>query len=416
MYLDIQVTPPERTMVADGSHGISGIVELADGRILAGAKEPASGGMPSDGLFAPSQEPMLGELERGFVKQREVAAQHSIIDWQKTNQSARNAFRRLLGTSVTGSGPRLPYQLNLLSSDQVNAFAVEGGQIYVHSGMTSVLGDDEGMWAAVLSHEIAHCVAQHQYKAYTRLYELQRMKNYYAWRSAMGDQYAVWAQLGLKIGGDLLHGKLSRNEELEADRLGMAMMAEAGYHPDYIRTLFARMRHSLGDSGKVATFFSSGHPRWQTREEKVAQQFRTPLEAFKKKWADPAKSPGGMPPMAVELDGVKITSPKNARELGIAVPVEVRHAEGSDVRVEVRFLAKGRPVASPDPAFQLPDGSMGVAKAFRAGGDEVSESLTTSIAGAAFPPKQKNVTMVARLIVGGEVVAETDAMPVKLPK
>ena len=68
--------------------------------------------------------------------------------------------------------------------------------------------------------------------------------------------------------------EVSRDEELQADRLGLLMMAEAGYHPDYVLKLMENFRRHTGDKSKAGTFLLSDHPRWETREKKGQGRLR----------------------------------------------------------------------------------------------------------------------------------------------
>jgi predicted Zn-dependent protease len=63
------------------------------------------------------------------------------------------------------SGPSQPYELSPLNSPSVNAFSTAAGKVYVDSGMLPYIEKNPGLWAAVLSHELGHCVGQYQYHA-----------------------------------------------------------------------------------------------------------------------------------------------------------------------------------------------------------------------------------------------------------
>lgn len=69
---------------------------------------------------------------------------------------AQNVFRRLITTSVSQDAPPMPYKVTVIDTQMINAFATPGGQVYVAEGMAQLLGEEEGLWAAVLGHEIGH--------------------------------------------------------------------------------------------------------------------------------------------------------------------------------------------------------------------------------------------------------------------
>src|SRR5262249_10469209 len=162
-------------------------------------------------------------------------------------------------------------------------------------------------------------------------------------RAAAGDQSAYWALLGLNIGGGLINLKLSRNEELEADRVGLYMMAEAGYHPDFAITCYRRLAFKSGDQSKAAAFFST-HPRWETREQKALKAYDEAMAVFNAKWPDGSKSPGGLPPAIANVGKVKVVQDKTNKSVVITAPVSVRNVADGAVQAGVFFLHKGQPV------------------------------------------------------------------------
>jgi Zn-dependent protease with chaperone function len=376
-----------------------------------------SGGLgQSAGQSAPGQLPPLTELALGLQGRASAVSGGLYTGDPEVRAVAADVFRHLLDTPVRRAGPSEPYELSLLNSPSVNAFSTAAGKVYVDSGLLSYVGKDPGMWAAVLSHEIGHCVGQHQYHAYMRLYELQRLKAYYAWRMALGDKTATWFYLGTKIGGDLLNMKLSRDEESEADRTGLMMMAEAGYHPDFILALFDRLRDTTGDRSRLVTFFSSDHPRWNTREQRTAKTMDQAIEVFESRWKDPAESPGGMPPAITILETPKASIDKNAKLVRFSVPYGIRHAAGSSATVALVFQDHGKAVAAADSNFRTADGHLGIVKPLDVTLDRVSSSLDVSIPASAVDGKNRKLDVKAVLTRNGKIERETPAITVSFPK
>ena len=139
-------------------------------------------------------------------------------------------------------------------------------------------------------------VAHHQYKAYVRAATLKATRDAFQREMALGHSWATWGYLVTLTGGRALSMKLSRNDELEADRLGLLMMAQAGIHPDYAAALMRKLHSISGDQNQVATFLLSDHPRWETREKKIRKARDEALSIFNRQYADAAGSPGGAPP------------------------------------------------------------------------------------------------------------------------
>jgi hypothetical protein len=249
-----------------------------------------------------------------------------------------------------------------------------------------------------------------------RLYELQRLKAYYAWRMALGDKTATWFYLGTKIGGDVLNMKLSRDEESEADRTGLMMMAEAGYHPDFILALFDRLRETAGDHSGIVTFFSSDHPRWNTREQRTAKAMDQALEVFESRWTDPAGSPGGMPPAVSILETPKASVDEKAKLVQFSVPYGIRHAAGSSAAIALVFRDHGKAVAAVDSRFRTEDGHLGVVKPFDVTADRVSSSLDVSIPASAVGGKNRKLAVTAVLSRDGKIDRESRPVTVNFPK
>lgn len=83
-----------------------------------------------------------------------------------------------------------PWKLTLVNNGVVNAGSTAGGQVYVYGGLVKLLSTNQGLWAATLSHEVAHTGLRHQVRdALQRLY-IQRMVAYYRARINGGDKSA----------------------------------------------------------------------------------------------------------------------------------------------------------------------------------------------------------------------------------
>jgi Peptidase family M48 len=238
----------------------------------------------------------VDEVALGLMARKDILGKQKIYIDEAAQRAGTHAFQILMSTPLARSGNVPAFDLTLLDDNTVNAFSTAGGHIYVDKGMLPVVGDDTGMWSAVIAHEVAHVVAHHQYKAYTRATTLKATQEALRQQAALGNKSAQWAYLFSLGGGHLLNMKLSRNEELEADRLGLMMMAQAGIHPDYAEVLMRRLHAITGDKNKMAAFLLSDHPRWETREKQVRKAHEEALSIFNRQFANAADSPGGVPP------------------------------------------------------------------------------------------------------------------------
>jgi predicted Zn-dependent protease len=184
------------------------------------------------------------------------------------NSAAQALVERVGRRVVQASGASVPadqWEFTLFDSEQLNAFALPGGKIGVYRGMIDFTGGDEAQLATVLAHEVGHVAADH---AAERLGTTQLTGLGAAALGTVLEAYGIPA--GTQASGlaaDLLVARpFSRGQELEADRLGLAYMAEAGYDPATALTFWRRMAQATGRSGGPA--FLSTHP---TDAARIAQ-------------------------------------------------------------------------------------------------------------------------------------------------
>jgi len=158
------------------------------------------------------------------------------------------------------------WEFNAVNSKEVNAWCMPGGKVVAYSGIWPVAKDDAGL-AVVMSHEIAHAIAEHGNERMSQQLALQV--------GAMGLDLALQKQPELTrniflssygVGTNLGVLAYSREHELEADRLGLIFMAMAGYDPERALTFWQDMSKVGG--AKPPEFLST-HPSDQNRIAKV---------------------------------------------------------------------------------------------------------------------------------------------------
>lgn len=147
--------------------------------------------------------------------------------------------------AAKSSRPDLPYTFQVVDDRGVNAFATMGGYVYVNTGLMAA-ADNEAQLASVMSHEIGHIARRHALKQMRQSAIAQGVA------SAAGLDQNTAVNIGVELA---LRRPNSRQDELEADRDGLAMMQAAGYAP--IGTV-QFMKKLLG-SGSPPTFLST-HP------------------------------------------------------------------------------------------------------------------------------------------------------------
>lgn len=158
----------------------------------------------------------------------------------------------------------LPWSFHILNSDVLNAFALPGGQVFITRGLASKL-DSEAELAGVLGHEIGHVTARHGNQRLSNATLLQGAVAGAALAVGMADEDSAlrtYGQLGvpaMQVGGQLVLLKYGRDDELEADGLGMRYMSKAGYKPSGQREVM-RVLADMSEGAQRPPEFLSTHP------------------------------------------------------------------------------------------------------------------------------------------------------------
>jgi predicted Zn-dependent protease len=178
---------------------------------------------------------------------------------------------------VRNSDARVPFTIKVIDSDVVNAFALPGGFFYVNSGLI-LHADEESELAGVMAHEIAHVCARHGTKQATKG-EIVNLASIpamifipYTWAG-----YAIYQGMNFAI--PLTFLKFSRDEEREADYLGIQYMYKAGYDPNSLVSFFEKVEtDEKKEPGTIPKVFST-HPPTPDRIEAIQKEIATILPA-----------------------------------------------------------------------------------------------------------------------------------------
>jgi predicted Zn-dependent protease len=172
------------------------------------------------------------------------------------------------------------WEFNLIEDDKVvNAWCMPGGKVAVYTGLLPVAGDETGL-AVVLGHEIAHAIAKHGNERMSQglLVQLGGI----GLAAALGSQpgvatnvflsaYGAGAQLGFLL-------PYSRVHESEADRIGLVLMAKAGYDPRQAIPFWERMN---AKGGSRPPEFLSTHPAPESRIASIRQEIPEAMKYYR---------------------------------------------------------------------------------------------------------------------------------------
>ncbi len=204
-------------------------------------------------LFSEKEEIALGKQT-----DEEIKAQYGIYD-----DPALTAYVERVGQSMTQltHRPHLTYYFAVLDTPVVNAFAVPGGYIYVTRGILAMM-NSEAELAVVLAHELGHVNARH---SMSKLSQLMLAQFGLAVGAAISETFAKITGAA-SIGIQLLFLKFSRDDEREADALGVEYSRKGGYNPSEMVNFFTSLE-KLGDlsGGQSLPGFLSTHPLTSNR-------------------------------------------------------------------------------------------------------------------------------------------------------
>ncbi len=191
-----------------------------------------------------------------------------------TNRGYQQALDRVSTRLLTAAGTsRDGWDILVFADPQVNAFALPGGRIGVYEGMFDVAASEDQL-AAIIGHEIGHLSAEHAQKRMSAQIAKNAGLRIVAFFLDLGDvQYAdeIAAALGLGVEVGLLL-PYSREQEIEADALGLRTMDRAGYDPRQAVTLWERMQ---AVSGPRQPAFLATHPTPRSRIREIEQILTT---------------------------------------------------------------------------------------------------------------------------------------------
>jgi predicted Zn-dependent protease len=178
---------------------------------------------------------------------------------------------------VRNSDAKVPFTIKVIDSDEVNAFALPGGFFYVNSGLI-LAADEEAELAGVMGHEIGHVAARHYTRSVTKGTILQWATIPLILLGPGGwGGYGLYQGLNLAIPMGFL--KFSRDQEREADYLGLQYMYKAGYDPNAFVSFFEKLQaQERRRPGSIPKIFSD-HPPTPERVQKAQEEIQTILPA-----------------------------------------------------------------------------------------------------------------------------------------
>jgi len=193
------------------------------------------------------------ERRFGYLMSRFMMIFHTIETDEAKNKWVNKIFQRVV---EPGRRRHFQYRIHIIKDKSINAFALPGGYMFIHTGMLDFVKSDDEL-ACVIGHELAHVNRRHSLNRLRRNYAFIELINQVFDSDTSSDRRndkiakATWL---------FLEQKNSRNNEREADKLGIKWAFEAGYNPSGMITLWKRMEEKYPYQKDLLTKILATHP------------------------------------------------------------------------------------------------------------------------------------------------------------
>ncbi|MDL2314570.1 M48 family metallopeptidase [Desulfovibrio sp. OttesenSCG-928-C14] len=199
------------------------------------------------------------EMQLGAQASQEVLQTENV---ETGTERARRVERIGKRIAAVAERPNFKWEFHTIRKNELNAFCLPGGRVFVYTGLIEMIGSSDDELAAVMGHEIAHAIARHgaERSSQTSLASLglnvaSAAASIYTNSPDVGDAVmsggGALAQLGILL-------PYSRKHETEADHIGVILAAKAGYDPRAAIPLWEKMGRA--SQGKEPPALLSTHP------------------------------------------------------------------------------------------------------------------------------------------------------------
>jgi predicted Zn-dependent protease len=217
---------------------------------------------------------------QAYEAELKAARDKGVLNTDKA-QLARvtNVARRIVGATPAfrADASGWNWQFNVQQTKELNAYCMPGGRIMVYSGLIESLDLSDAELATVLAHEVAHALREHTRERVSRAYAQQLVVAGAAAATGASESATNVANM---VGQVTFQLPFSRDQESEADRIGLELMARAGYDPRAALTLWEKMARA--ESSGTPKFLST-HPAPQERIKGIEKNLPRVLPLYAKR-------------------------------------------------------------------------------------------------------------------------------------
>lgn len=212
------------------------------------------------------------EWQMGQQLEAEIAREMDLVRDQAALSYVNQVGQRMVNQTAMRE---LPWEFHIVNDPSINAFNIPGGHVYVHTGLIQAANNASEL-AGVMAHEISHGVERHATERLTQAYGLNILA-----ALVLGQNPGIIEQLVAQIVGTGAIAKFSRDDEREADEMGVQMMYEAGYNPEGMANMFRTLLAERERRPSQLEQFFATHPLSEERirsiESRVANMSRSGL-------------------------------------------------------------------------------------------------------------------------------------------
>jgi len=210
-------------------------------------------------MYSLEREQKLGlDLAKGIEMQSKLVTDRVITEY----------VNRLGQRIVRNSDARIPFNFKVIESNEINAFALPGGYVYVDTGLV-LAADNEAELAGVMAHEVAHVVARHATRRETRMQVWRHVCVPLRFAGPVGPVGMI-LQTAMFL-------KFGRDEEREADLLGLEYQYVAGYDPQAFVQFFERLNANEKEQQYLVSNAFDTHPMMEDRIRRAREVISTLL-------------------------------------------------------------------------------------------------------------------------------------------
>jgi beta-barrel assembly-enhancing protease len=229
------------------------------------SRQPGQPLKPGFNLFSAEQDVELGREAAQQVRQEYDVVSDPFL------QSYLDTLGKRLAATPAARESGFPFSFTLVNDPNINAFALPGGPMFIHSGLIKAAAN-EAQLAGVMAHEMAHVILRHGTNQVSRAYLLQLPAMLAAGAVGGPGILGQLGQLGVGLGYQSILLSYSRGAETESDALGARIMAQAGFNPIESARFFETLEAEGGPRGPQ---FLASHPNPGNRMRNIEAEIRT---------------------------------------------------------------------------------------------------------------------------------------------